>query len=48
MENKIDTSSKDGAVIKSVKASGNTGRVYVPKPWVGKRVKISLYDEENE
>jgi putative transposon-encoded protein len=29
---------------KTVKSSGNSGRVYVPKEWVGKRVKIALLD----
>ena len=36
---------------KVVKASGNSGRVYVPVDWVGKRVKILLVEplkEENE
>lgn len=25
---------------REVKQSGNTGRVYLPKSWIGKRVKI--------
>jgi putative transposon-encoded protein len=29
---------------KEVKSSGNSGRVYVPKEWVGKRVKVLLID----
>lgn len=29
---------------KKVKESGNSGRVYVPKEWVGKRVKIALIE----
>lgn len=29
---------------KIVKNSGNSGRVYVPIDWVGKRVKIILLD----
>ena len=29
---------------KTVKASGNSGRVYVPKDWVGKRVKVVLVE----
>ena len=29
---------------KVVKASGNSGRVYVPPNWVGKRVKIMLVE----
>jgi putative transposon-encoded protein len=31
-------------VEKTVKASGNSGRVYVPKEWVGKRVKVMLLE----
>lgn len=33
---------------KFVKPSGNSGRVYVPKEWVGKRVKVFLLDPVNE
>lgn len=29
---------------KTVKSSGNSGRVYVPKEWIGKRVKVLLMD----
>lgn len=29
---------------KTVKTSGNSGRVYVPKEWVGKRVKVILLE----
>lgn len=29
---------------KKVKASGTSGRVYVPKEWVGKRVKVILIE----
>jgi putative transposon-encoded protein len=29
---------------KEVKASGNSGRVYVPPEWIGKRVKILLLE----
>lgn len=32
---------------KTVKSSGNSGRVYVPKEWVGKRVKVLLMDPLN-
>jgi len=36
-------------VEKVVKPGGNSGRVYVPIDWVGKRVKIVLIDAlENE
>lgn len=30
---------------KTVKPSGNSGRVYVPKEWVGKKVKIFLLEQ---
>jgi len=33
---------------KVVKEGGNSGRVYLPKSWVGKRVKIILLDPVNE
>ncbi len=29
---------------KTVRASGNSGRVYVPKEWVGKKVKLFLLE----
>jgi putative transposon-encoded protein len=29
---------------KVVKSSGNSGRVYVPKEWIGKRVKVLLME----
>ena len=29
---------------KNVKSSGNSGRIYVPKEWVGKRVKVFLLE----
>ncbi len=29
---------------KVLKSSGNSGRVYVPKEWIGKRVKMLLLD----
>jgi putative transposon-encoded protein len=32
---------------KTVKPSGNSGRVYVPKEWVGKRVKVFLVEALN-
>lgn len=31
-------------VEKTVKPEGNSGRVYVPKSWVGKRVKVVLIE----
>ncbi|MGP8330614.1 MAG: DUF2080 family transposase-associated protein [Methanosarcinaceae archaeon] len=30
---------------KTVKSSGNSGRVYVPKDWIGKKVKIFLLEQ---
>ena len=30
---------------KQVNQSGNSGRVYVPVEWIGKRVKIILLEE---
>jgi putative transposon-encoded protein len=30
---------------KKVNKSGNSGRVYVPKEWIGKRVKIILIEK---
>lgn len=29
---------------KTVKSGGNSGRIYVPSDWVGKRVKILLIE----
>ncbi len=31
-------------VEKTVKASGNSGRVYVPREWVGRKVKVFLLE----
>jgi putative transposon-encoded protein len=33
---------------KVVKQSGNSGRVYVPIEWVGKKVKVVLIEPINE
>ena len=33
---------------KTVKPSGNSGRVYVPNEWIGKRVKILLLEPLDE
>lgn len=33
---------------KIVKSSGNSGRLYVPKDWVGKKVKVVLLEPTNE
>ena len=33
---------------KLVKPGGNSGRVYVPKDWIGKRVKIFLMEPLQE
>ena len=36
------------ALEKEVKESGNSGRVYAPKEWIGKKVKIILLEPLNE
>jgi len=33
---------------KEVKKTGNSGRIYVPPSWIGKRVKVILLDPLNE
>lgn len=33
---------------KKVKASGNSGRIYVPKDWIGKKVKVLLIEQIDE
>lgn len=33
---------------KEVKETGNSGRVYVPKAWIGKKVKIILIEPLDE
>ena len=33
---------------KTVKAGGSSGRVYVPKGWVGKRVNILLLESVDD
>jgi len=35
-------------VEKTAKSSGNSGRVYVPIDWVGKKVKVLLIEPLNE
>lgn len=35
-------------VEKTVKTSGTSGRVYVPKEWVGKKVKVFLLEPATE
>jgi putative transposon-encoded protein len=32
------------ALEKTVTASGNSGRIYAPKEWIGKRVKLLLLE----
>ncbi|MCD6493205.1 MAG: DUF2080 family transposase-associated protein [Archaeoglobaceae archaeon] len=32
------------AIEKIVKESGNTGRIYVPRSWIGKKVKVILLE----
>jgi putative transposon-encoded protein len=33
------------AIEKTVKQMGNSGGIYLPKEWVGKRVRILLMDQ---
>jgi len=33
------------AIDRSVKAMGNSGGIYLPKEWVGKKVKVLLVEE---
>jgi|WetSurMetagenome_2_1015567.scaffolds.fasta_scaffold72138_5 putative transposon-encoded protein len=42
----MDITIKDAyqVVEKVVSVGGNSGRVYVPREWIGKRVKIVLID----
>lgn len=42
----MDITIKDAyqVVEKVVSAGGNSGRVYVPRDWIGKRVKIVLIE----
>jgi putative transposon-encoded protein len=35
-------------VDKTVKPAGHSGRIYLPKTWVGKRVKVVLLEELEE
>jgi putative transposon-encoded protein len=35
-------------VEKTVKQSGNSGRVYVPVEWIGKKVKVALLEPIEE
>ena len=44
MERMEVTTSAFEVIEKKVKQSGSSGRVYVPKSWVGKRVKVLLLD----
>jgi len=39
------TLNAEQAMEKIVKPSGNSGRVYAPKAWIGKRVKILLLED---
>jgi len=42
-EMEITTSAYE-VIEKTVKSSGNSGRIYVPVDWVGKRVKVLLIE----
>lgn len=44
---KIELNGK-AMIEKSVKKSGNSGRVYVPVSWIGKKVKVVLLEEDDE
>lgn len=33
---------------RSVKAMGNSGGIYLPKDWIGKKVKVLLIDNEEK
>jgi len=33
---------------KTVKESGNSGRVYVPRDWIGRKVKVMLLEPLND
>ncbi len=35
------------AIDRIVKPSGNSGRVYLPKDWIGKKVKVLLLEPIN-
>ncbi len=46
MKTKIDMKMKGyEAVEKTAQAGGNSARVYVPKHWIGKKVKVILLEE---
>jgi putative transposon-encoded protein len=48
LEKEMEVTFKAFQVVeKLVKPSGNSGRVYVPKEWIGKRVKIFLIEPIN-
>lgn len=44
---KIELNGK-AMIEKSVKKSGNSGRVYVPVSWIGKKVKVVLLEDDDE
>ena len=48
MNEQIEVKAKAFQVIdRTVKSSGNSGRVYLPKAWVGKKVKVLLLEPIN-
>jgi putative transposon-encoded protein len=48
MNEQMEVKAKAFQVIeKTVKPSGNSGRIYVPKEWVGKKVKVLLLEPIN-
>ena len=45
---KIIIENAEESTIKTVKASGNSGRVYLPPSWVGREVEVVLLQEDVE
>ena len=45
---KIEVNNVEESVTKIVKASGNSGRVYLPPAWIGREVEIILPKDENK
>lgn len=49
MKDLMDITIRGSQIIeKTVKPSGNSGRVYLPKDWIGKRVKVVLLESSLE
>lgn len=43
---KVEIENAKETIEKTVKAHGNSGRVYVPASWIGKRVQIVLLEDD--